>query len=448
MTLENIKSISHDVLADLVYTQIDSNNILYEKVEKILLKNDPEALLKSIKKDIASIRRGRKFINYYESFEFAEKIASIVEDIELMVEDEKMASRLFKELIFTDSKVYLRSDDSAGSIQVSYASAEEGWNSCLGVLSDDEVYADIMEMLVCDGFGVRSLFSEKVPHAVLQRIYDEFYLKCEKRQDKNDDSFDDIHVLELCAHYLKKPALYIKSFQFHGREIEERDLLNFAKEYKYANDAASVVDMLNSIKMVDRYKAQDFYELQVWAYEKLNQPMNVTLAYKNWYDKTKSPEVLKKYLSRFEGVMQQQVKEEALKDVENLSFSEEIHFFHSLDEPELAAKYIWEHQGSLETQYIYANELRKIVNWLKKEYPQEAILIYRDSCEKALETSQSKNYPSVIRVLKECLKIEKANDDTTSWEIEENMFYMERLINTHKRKAKFVELFFKAFGEL
>lgn len=320
ITLENIKSISYEVLAELVYSQIDNNNVLHEKVEKILLKSDQKALIKRIKKDIGSIRRGRKFIDYYESFKFAEKVASIVEDIQLMVEDEKVASKLFKELILTDSKVYLRSDDSAGSIQVSYAGAEEGWTGCLGVLSDDEVYADIMEMLVCEGFGVRSVFSEKVPQAVLQRIYDEFYVKCENRQDKSDDNFEDIHVLELCAHYLKKPALYIKASQFHDREVTERDLLDFAREYKHADDATSVVNMLNSIKTVDRYKAEDYYALQVWAYEKLNQPMNVTLAYKNWYHKTKSPEVLKKYLSRFEGLMQKEVKEEALKDAENLSF--------------------------------------------------------------------------------------------------------------------------------
>ncbi len=36
------------------------------QVEKLLLRSDPKALLKSIKKDIASIRRGRKFIGYYD----------------------------------------------------------------------------------------------------------------------------------------------------------------------------------------------------------------------------------------------------------------------------------------------------------------------------------------------------------------------------------------------
>ena len=97
ITLEKIKSISHDTLADLVYTQIDSNHVLYEKVEKTLLKSDPKALVQSIKKDIGSIRRGRKFIDYYKAFDFADKVQNVVDDILLMVDDEKVASTLLKE---------------------------------------------------------------------------------------------------------------------------------------------------------------------------------------------------------------------------------------------------------------------------------------------------------------------------------------------------------------
>ena len=445
ITLENIKSIPHDTLVELVYAQVDNDNTLYKKVEKMLLSNDPKALIKSIKKDITSIRRGRKFIGYYEAFDFADKIENIVDDILLMVEDDKVASELFKELILTDSKVYLRSDDSSGAIQMSYAKAEEGWHGCLDALNDDEIFDDIMEMLVCEGFGVREVFSDKVPQAVLQKIYDKFYEKL--KVNSNYDSFDDINVLKLCAHYMKKPKLYIKTHVFEGRTLSENDLLDYAAEYMYAEDAPMVIDTLSQVKYVDNYKAEKFYKLQIRAYEMMGQTLDVTLAYKQWYLQSKSVDVLKSYLSRLDGEMQKQAREEALKDAQNLSFSSAIHFFYSLDERELASLYIWEHKNALQTEYIYDNELKKIANWLKESYPQEVILLYRDSCEKSLATSHSKHYPSAIKELKECLKIEK-DSNIHSWKIEDNMMYMERLINTHKRKPKFVELFFKAFGNL
>lgn len=443
ITLENIKSISHDDLAELVYGQMNDQNTLYDKVEKLLLRGDPKALLKSIKKDIASIRRGRKFIGYHEAFEFAQKVGSIVDDIVLMVDDSRVASTLLKELILTDSKVYLRSDDSSGFIQQSYARAEDAWAECLHALSDDEIYTDILEMLVCEGFGIRALFSEYVPKRVLEKIYAEFI---EKVTHKGEDTFDEIQVLQNCAHYLKQPELYIKATAYQSGGLHEHDYLNFAKEYAYADDAQGVLSSLDKMGLVNGYRADEYYGLKVDAYEKLGQSMDVTLAYKNWYEKTKSPNILKKYLARLDGVMQRQAKEEALKDAQKLSFSEAMQFFKTLDESELASEYIWEHKDTLKTESFYANGLKSLIAWLKEEYPQEAILLYRDSAEKSLATSKSQFYPSAIKALKDALKIEE-NNDTLSWEIEEGFVYMEKLINTHRKKPKFVQLFFKAFGD-
>ena len=447
LTLEEIHNIDHDALAALVYGQADKDAVFHKKVEKLILKGDQKALIKSIQKDIASIRRGRKFISYYEAFDFAQKIGSIVDDIAMMVEDKKEAAGLFKELILTDSKVYQRSDDSAGVIQLSYGRAEEGWVGCLEAMDDAEIYADIMEMLVCEGFGIRSVFSEKVPQSVLQKIYDEFYERCKAGQGEASVSFDDMQVMQLCAHYLKKPELYIKAAKLGGGEPTEMAILGFAKEYRYAEDAQGVLASVEQIKTVAEYRADEFYELQVWAYETLGRTMDATLAYKNWYAKTKSPSVLKSYLSRLEGVMRKQAREEALRDAQQLSFREALHFFKSLDEVALAAAYIMEHQNALETEYMYGDEFKNITAWLKEEYPQEAVLLYRDSCEKALQTAQSKYYPSAIRALKECIKIENAND-TSFWSIETNVSYMKKLLEKHERKRKFVELFLKSFDNM
>lgn len=416
LALEKIKNISHDDLSVLVHEQSRIDEDFYKKAEKLTLKGDQKMLIKSIQKDISSIRKGRKFISYYESFDFARRIGNIVDDIRTMVKDKKEAAGLFKDLILTDSKVFLRSDDSAGAIQESYHRAEDGWMECLEVMSDEEIYADIMEMLVCEGFGVRSIFSEKVPQSVLQKLYDELYQKC---KIKSRSSFDEMQVMRLCAHYLKRPELYIEASKLNKRVPSDMELLDFAKEYMYADDAQGVLHTLKRIQTVDKYKADEFYELQVWAYEALGRKMDVTLAYKNWYIKTKSPSVLKEYLSRLEGVMKQQVREEALSDAQQLSFREAMHFFKSLGEAALAAAYIMKHQNDLETQYMYTNEFDEVTSWLKERYPQETILLYRDSCEKTLKTAQSKYYPWAIRALQKCVKIESSND-TASWSIEPN----------------------------
>jgi len=124
---EMLQSLDRDLLVELVYRRMQEDEILYRQIEKSLLKNDQEDLVKSIKKEIGSLRRGRKFIDYYHAFDLAKRIAQIVEDIETLVEDPREAAALYKELILTDVKTYHRSDDSAGAIQMSYYQATEGW---------------------------------------------------------------------------------------------------------------------------------------------------------------------------------------------------------------------------------------------------------------------------------------------------------------------------------
>jgi len=437
--LKDIESIGNKKLSQLMYSEIANNKELYKKIEKMVLSSNPKELVKAIKRDIASIRRGSKFIDYYASFEFAQKVQNIVDNIVLNVEDKQSAAKLFKELVLTDSKVYLRSDDSSGIIQSSYLSAREAWLSCVDVLSDEEIYNDIKEMLVCEGFGTRDIFSESIPKTVLERLYDEYLLL---ENHKEIDLFDRICLLKDTAHYLKEPKKYEDAVRLNREELYDSDIINIATEYQYANQPKKILEILHSIDSIDTYKAKDFYSLQVCAYTQLNEPLNVTLAYKNWYEKSKSVEALKLYLEKVEGEMYEKVKNEALTYAQTLSLGEALNFFFELDEKQLAANYIFTDKERFMLQYIADTQLKKVIKWLEKEYPQETILLYRGVCEQALATSISKHYPRAIKALKATIEIEKKHD-ISSWKIEENALYLSTLLEKHKKKSKFLQLFEK-----
>lgn len=442
ITLEDIKSIEHDKLADLLYGLIDTDNLLYEKIENILVADNPVELHKNIKKNIASIKRGRRFIDYRESFEFAEQVAAIAEDIDMLVADRKSAAKLLKELILTDSKVYLRSDDGAGYIQTSYHMAEEAWReNAVEGLGQKELLKDLEELLICDGFGLRSIFSEVLPKEVLQELYNKCFLEYTLGTSPFE-IFDLMSILTETAHYLKLPELYIKGMQLEGDIFEDYQLLDIAKEYQYCNDAENALHYLNKIK-IEGHRADSIYQLYIWAYELLKRSMDVTLTYKKWYEKTKSPQILQKYLSRLEGKMQDQEREKALCDVEKLSFSEAIQFYNTLNEKALCAIYIINHQDKIETMHL---DKKVTLAWLANEYPQEAILLYRNVAEEALATKQSKYYSSAIWALKK-IKALEAKNDALSWIIEKNPDYTKRLLEIHKRKTKFIELYIDAFGD-
>lgn len=435
--LEEIRTLSHETLSVMLYTMSQKDQEIHAKLEKMLLSANPKELVKMIKKDIASIKRGRKFIEYHMSFEFSQKIQSIIDDISSMVEDKKVASKLYKELILTDSKVYLRIDDSSGIIQGSYAAAMDGWFNCMELLNDEEIYVDIKEMLFCEGFGLRNILNETIPKRVLIRLYDEFF---PLPIDTNMDEFNKYSLLCEAAHYLKDVERYIQAKKLYREPLSQIDILDIAKEYEHANRPKKVLSTLERIEEIDTYKADTFYGLKVWAYEALGQLTNVTNVYKHWYEKVQSVHVLKKYLSGLDETMQQKVKDEALKNLQGLPFSMTLDFFYNLDEKSLAAKHILEDNQEASSKVMYGDALKKVTKWLEDEYPQETILLHRNNCENSLDRAISKYYPYTIKALKECLRIEKEKN-ISLWHIESNDDYIAQLLEKHKKKSKFVQLF-------
>ena len=339
----------------------------------------------------------------------------------------------------TDSKVYLCSDDSSGVIQTSYRHCLQGWFSCVEFMSEDEIYNDMKEMLVCEGFGSRDIFSEVIPRTILTKLYDEYFLL---ENHSSIDNSDRIYLLKETAHYLKEPRWFISALKLEGEGLKDYHLLDIAKEYQYSNMPKESLAQLQKVQEVSSYNARNFYELQVWVYSALKEPLNIILAYKNWYEKSKEISVLNAYLLLLDGEMYQKVKKEALTHAKLLSVGGALEFFYALDEKELANNYIFENQENLHQSHLHDAQLKIIAKWLEKEYPQALILLYRAVCEQVLKGSISKYYPKGIKALKACLKLEDQYY-SSFWKIESNEVYMQRLIEKHKKKSKFVQLFNK-----
>ncbi|MBA0165883.1 DUF6880 family protein [Pectobacterium sp. CFBP8739] len=82
----------------------------------------------SLKQRIASITRGKEFIDYYQSYGFAMELEALVGDIAYLIDDTpKVAFALIDQLMSTHSRVYERADDSNGDIGGAYAAALSVW---------------------------------------------------------------------------------------------------------------------------------------------------------------------------------------------------------------------------------------------------------------------------------------------------------------------------------
>ena len=79
---EKLADIDADTLRDFIFDLYLRYPELNDKIEALTLANDPVALSRVLRKRIASLRRGRRFIDYRASFDFARELEAALAYIE------------------------------------------------------------------------------------------------------------------------------------------------------------------------------------------------------------------------------------------------------------------------------------------------------------------------------------------------------------------------------
>ncbi len=78
---EKLADIDTDTLRDFIFGLYLQYPELSDKIEALTLVNDPVALTRVLRKRIASLKRGRRFIYYRASFGFAHGLDANLDDI-------------------------------------------------------------------------------------------------------------------------------------------------------------------------------------------------------------------------------------------------------------------------------------------------------------------------------------------------------------------------------
>ena len=74
--------------------------------------------------------------------------------------------------------------------------AEDDWKERSAKEVDEEaLLVDLEEMLLCDGFGMREIFSEVFPETVYKRLYDKVLFSYAHEEDEAFDKSSFHHVL-------------------------------------------------------------------------------------------------------------------------------------------------------------------------------------------------------------------------------------------------------------
>lgn len=126
--LQILNESSPTQLKDLVESIYGINADIDHRIESQLLRTHPKMLAQQLKKRIQSLKRGRKFIDSYQSTPFSRELDYLIDDIrQLLPGSPELAFQISDQFMSTHEKVFQRVDDSHGSVGDSYAYGLELW---------------------------------------------------------------------------------------------------------------------------------------------------------------------------------------------------------------------------------------------------------------------------------------------------------------------------------
>ncbi|WP_333614663.1 DUF6880 family protein [Psychrobacter sp.] len=123
-----LSQLSKKTLIDFVSEVYGIDKMLDKKIERLLLQSDKPKLIKKLTTTLKGLRRRKKFVDYWESSEFAIELQHLASDImSLYPEQPKECLTLLELFIESTSSSLERADDSNGYIGDVYRSLTSFW---------------------------------------------------------------------------------------------------------------------------------------------------------------------------------------------------------------------------------------------------------------------------------------------------------------------------------
>ncbi len=243
---EKLADIDADTLRDFVFDLYLQYPELSDKIEALTLANDPVALTRVLRKRIASLKRGRRFIDYRASFDFARELESTLADIEsgLLERSPQHAFDLVDRFLATAESVLNRVDDSGGAVGDVYRQAVLLWLTAAAGWRDANIdwLERIDQLYQQNDYGV---LDPLLPNAHLLLKPDQLKqlawryenalrkaLKSPEQEDKFN--FAALHsgvALGQVADALHDPALYERSVLIHSPQPNHLQMKSICEKY-------------------------------------------------------------------------------------------------------------------------------------------------------------------------------------------------------------------------
>ncbi|MBN71388.1 MAG: hypothetical protein CME32_19160 [Gimesia sp.] len=257
---EKLADIDADTLRDFIFGLYLQYPELSDKIEALTLANDPVALTRVLRKRIASLKRGRRFIDYRASFDFARELEAIVDDIEsgLLERSPQHAFDLVDRFLATAESVLNRVDDSGGAVGEVYRQAVLLWLTAAAGWRDANIdwFERIDQLYQQNDYGV---LDPLLPNAHLLLTQDQLkqlawrYENTLRRAVKTPEQEGKVNYAALhsgvalgqIADALHDPALYERSVLIHSPQPNPLQMKSICEKYLQYEQPESAMPYLN-----------------------------------------------------------------------------------------------------------------------------------------------------------------------------------------------------------
>lgn len=439
--LKNIlERLSPDQLIQVICQAHASSQDAQPMIEQAIAAYDSKELYKLTDKTITSIKNGKRFIDYRESYNFADKLDQINQGIErLITQAPDLAIKLCQRFIEIDASICERVDDSSGFMTDCYTTTYELLDRAfVEAKSDSEVIGNYLyEIYSQDEYGLRGYILENCKHSLkagADKVLENLLQNSPLEDYKTDNALKTIaDVRNDVDAYI---TLIQKEEQRFKRPLSARSIFEITKRLNAAFRSAEAIAWLNKVED-DDYHYSEKIQLLIEAYQLEGQDKKARQLLWERFERYLRAEDYLAYLKHATEPERNAAETKAITlakahtNISNtLAFLADIHQWDEVETIILA-------QAKAETlDGANYSQCRKLSNTLAQQGKNlAATLLRRVLVEDVLHKAQSKYYHYAVSDLKKSCDFA---EDVTDWQdFDLQQAFIQSLQTQHVRKHAF-----------
>lgn len=439
ITKEKLIGIGAEKLSDILLSLYETHKDIRKPLDIAFagLSEDPKKIISMLKKEISALKRSKKFVDYYESGDFADRLdqlrLGIVSD--LMQKSPAHAMELMLEFLDLHDNTLNRVDDSNGSVGDVFREA-----CCdLGKICEQvskpiqEIVDLVFTRFMANGYGV---YDELIGHLKTSLTDEGLKLLQKKFEDAHNakNTYEITRGLKNIADCQKDVDAYIRACSFTDKPSAHNHL-DIAKrliEHWRSEEALQWLDTMDIPP--DHGWQQDRRHLKIEALELKGDYEKAQTERLNWFEETLNPDLYGQILKHAKPEFKEPFRKESLERA--FQFQDPhlgLEFLMSIQEFEESAKLVRLKGDQLHGRQYYT--LRPTANILSDIDPLAATLVYRKLIEPVLEEAKSKYYTYAAKDLVTCGILSPKIMDWGTHQNHES--YFKSLEEKNKRKVSF-----------